>query len=197
MTQDTNGHFIPQTKAPPAEQLRAAYRIIRTPTNGQLDMLILSDGIYGVDCHYYQGRTRPHTCPTCEPCDVGTPYRWQGYVAVMMTRLRDLALFEFTAASAAPLVEYQETNNTLRGVSLKASRVNSRPNGRVILQVTRGDLGLYSAPPAPDVEEILARIWQVPRLLAHEAQRQAERDQEQKRHATGQPKGERPNAHQP
>ena len=197
MTQDTNGHFIPQTKAPPAEQLRAAYRIIRTPTAGQLDMLILSDQIYGVDCHYYQGRTRPHTMPTCEPCDVGTPYRWQGYVAVLMTRLRDLALFEFTAASAAPLVEYQETNHTLRGVNLKASRVNSRPNGRVILQVSRGDLGLYSAPPAPHVEEILARIWQVPRLLAHEAQRAAERSAEDKRNANGQPKGDRPHAHKP
>lgn len=187
MTQNTNGHFIPTTNAPPAEQLRAAYRIIRTPTGGTLDMLVLSDAIYGVDCHYYQGRTRPHTQPTCEPCDIGVPYRWQGYLAVMMTRLRDLALFEFTAASAAPLVEYYETNKTLRGVQIKAARVNSRANGRVILQVTRGDLGLYAAPPAPDVNEILARIWQVPRLLAHEAQRATERAQEQHRLATGQP----------
>ena len=189
MTQDTNGHFIPKTKAPPTDQLRAAYRIVRTPTAGQLDMLVLSEAIYGVDCHYYQGRTRPHTEPTCEACEVGTPYRWQGYLAVMMTRLRDLALFEFTAASAAPLVEYFETNRTLRGVNIKASRVNSRPNGRVILQVTRGDLGLYSAPPEPEVEEILARIWQVPRLLAHEAQRAAEKNAEKKRHDNGQPKG--------
>jgi hypothetical protein len=171
MTTEPNGHFIPTTQAPPADQLRAAYRIIRTPTGGTLDMIVLSEAIYGVDCHYYQGRTRPHTSPTCEPCDIGVPYRWQGYIAVMMCRLRDLALFEFTAASAAPLVEYFETNHTLRGVALKASRVNPRPNARVILQVTRGDLGLYAAPPAPDVPEILARIWQVPRLIAHEAQR--------------------------
>ena len=197
MPTDNNGHFIPVHHAPPAEQLRAAYRIIRTPTQGQLDMLVLSEAIYGVDCHYYQGRTRPHTAPTCEPCDVGTPYRWQGYLAVMMTRLRDLALYEFTAAAAAPLVEYYETNRTLRGVNLKASRVNSRPNGRVILQVSRGDLGLYSAPPAPQVDEILARIWQVPRLLAHEAQRAAELAAEQKRTATGQPKGHTPHAHNP
>lgn len=197
MSTGTNGHFIPKTNAPPTDQLRAAYRIIRTPTTGILDMLVLSDAIYGVDCHYYQGRTRPHTSPTCEPCNVGTPYRWQGYLAVMMCRLRDLALFEFTAASAAPLCEYYESNKTLRGVNIKSSRVNSRPNGRVILQVTRGDLGLYSAPPAPDVEEILSRIWQVPRLLAHEAQRAAEREAEQRRDATGQPHGEKHHAHKP
>lgn len=173
-----NGHLhLPLTNTPPPEQLRAAYRIMRTPTGGELQMLALSTQIHGHDCHYYQGRTRPHTAPTCEPCELGTPYRWQGYLAVMLTRTRDLALFEFTAASAAPLVEYFETNKTLRGVLIRASRVNQRPNGRVILSVTRGDLGLYSAPPAPDVEEILARIWQVPRLLEHEAQRQRERQQ--------------------
>lgn len=182
-----NGHYIPTTGAPPPDQLRAAYRIIRTPTSNPIDMLILSEAIYGVDCHYYQGRTRPHTQPTCEACDVGSPYRWQGYVAVLLTRLRDLALFEFTAAAAAPLVEYYETNRTLRGVAMKAARVNARPNGRVILQVTRGDLSMYAAPPAPDVAEILARIWQVPRLLAHEAQRAAEREQAQSQAARGIP----------
>lgn len=177
MSQPNGRHYLPNSAAPPPDQLRAAYRIIRTPTGGELQMLVLSDRIHGHDCHYYQGRTRPHTAPTCEPCEVGTPYRWQGYLAVMMTRTRDLALFEFTAASAAPLVEYYETNKTLRGVMLKAARVNARPNGRVILSVTRGDLGLYSAPPPPAVEEILERIWQVPRLLAHEAQREQERAQ--------------------
>lgn len=177
MTEKPSSHHIPMTSTPPADQLRAAYRIIRTPTGGELQMLVLSNQIHGHDCHYYQGRTRPHTAPTCEPCELGTPYRWQGYLAVMMTRTRDLALFEFTAASAAPLVEDFESNRTLRGVQVRASRVNQRPNGRVILSVSRGDIALYAAPPAPDVEEILARIWQVPRLLAHEAQRQAERAQ--------------------
>ena len=179
MSEGNGRHYLPTTAAPPAEQLRAAYRIIRTPTGGELNMLCLSNQLHGHDCHSYPGRTRPHPAPTCEPCELGTPYRWQGYIAVMMTRTRDLALFEFTAASAAPLVEYFETNQTLRGVQIRASRVNQRPNGRVILAVTRGDLGLYSAPPAPDVEEILARIWQVPRLLAHEAQREKERGQVQ------------------
>lgn len=189
MTSTNGQHFIPTTNAPPADQLRAAYRIIRTPTSGQLEMLVLSEKIHGVQCHYYQGRTRPHTAPTCEPCDAGTPYRWQGYLAVMLTRTRDLALFEFTAASAAPLVEYSETNHTLKGVLIRAARVNARPNGRVILQVSRGDLGLYSAPPAPDVGEILARIWQVPRLLAHEAQRHADTSAETRRRDRGQPIG--------
>jgi len=194
MSQPTNGHYLPRSATPPADQLRAAYRIIRTPAGGQLEMLVLSDQIHGHDCHYHQGRTRPHTAPTCEPCDLGVPYRWQGYLAVMMTRLRDVALFEFTAASASPLVEYFETNHTLRGVLIKAQRLNARPNGRVILQVTRGDLGMYSAPPEPDVEEILARIWQVPRLLAHEAQRAAEHDQLDKQDRTGQPRGEKTHA---
>lgn len=188
MTPDTNGHFVPDSPEPPNDQLRAAYRIIRTPTSGTIEMLVLSDKIYGVDCHYYQGRTRPHTAPTCEPCDMGFPYRWQGYLAIMLTRLRDLALFEFTAASAAPLIEYYNTNKTLRGVNLKAARVNARPNGRVVLQVTRGDLGLYAAPPPPDVKQILSRIWQVDRLLAHEHQRHADAIAEAKRTDRGIPK---------
>lgn len=181
MTPETNAHYVPTRGAPPTEQLRAAYRILRTPTTQPIEMIVLSDEIYGPDCHYYQGRTRPHTAPTCEACDAGAPFRWQGYLAVMLCRMRDLALFEFTAAASAPLVEYYTVNHSLRGVQIRASRANAKPNGRVILQVSRGDLGLYAAPPAPDVPEILARIWQVPRLLAHEAQRAAALEAEQKR----------------
>jgi len=164
---------IPTSSAPPDEQLRTAYRIVRTPSSGELQGLILSNEIYGTWTHFFNGRTRPHTEPCCEACDAGQNQRWQGYLAVLLTRARDLVLFEFTAPASAPLVEYQEHNRGLRGAVMRAYRNSPRPNARVTIRLERGDIDMYSPPPAPNIAEILSRIWSIDRLIAHEAARAA------------------------
>lgn len=167
--------IIPTSSAPPDDQLRTSYRIIRTPAQGELQGLILSQAIYGTDTHYFHGRTRPHTEPCCEACDGGQAKRWQGYLAILLTKARDLVLFEFTAPASAPLVEYQAHNNSLRGAIMRAYRNSPKANARVTIRLERGDIDLYSPPPAPDVKDILNRIWAVDRLIAHETARYKQR----------------------
>ena len=169
---ETNGKIhIPAQPRPADSELRTSYRIVRAPNQGELQGMILSPRIYGCDTHYFHGRTRPHTEPICEACDEGAGKRWQGYLALMLTKSRDLALFEFTAAAAAPLVEYEAHNNTLNGAVIRAFRTSVKANARVVIRIERGDVDLFHAPEPPDVEAILQRIWGIDRLLQHEAQR--------------------------
>lgn len=168
---------IPTCSRPPEDLQRTSYRILRAPPTGELNGISLSPEIYGVQTHYHLGRTRPHTEPICQPCEEGQAPRWQGYLALMLTRSRDLCLLEFTAAPTAPLLEYLDHHGTLRGANVTAYRMGNRSNGRVCIRVARGDLDLYAAPPAPDIAAILARIWQTDRLLAHELQRAKDADQ--------------------
>ncbi len=171
MTEQTGPIRIPTSSKPADADLRTAYRIVRAPTTGTLEALVLSKEIYGCETHYFRGRTRPHTEPACEACDEGIGKRWQGYLAILLTRTRDLCLFEFTAAAAAPLVEYFEHNHALDGAVITAYRTSTKPNARVVIRVQRGDVELYHAPPAPDIATLLHRIWSIDRLTQHETQR--------------------------
>lgn len=172
MTEPTNGKvFIPAANRPADTELRTSYRIVRAPTTGELNGMVLNREIYGCDTHYFHGRTRPHTEPICEACDEGAGKRWQGYLGLLLTKTRDLVLFEFTAAAAAPLVEYFEHNKGLDGAMIRAYRTSTKANARVVIRIERGDTDLFAAPKAPNVQEILNRIWGIDRLLHHEAQR--------------------------
>jgi hypothetical protein len=168
---------IPTNTRPPEDLQRTSYRILRAPAQGELTGLCLSAEIHGVMTHYHLGRTRPHTEPCCQPCEEGQAPRWQGYLALLLTRSRDLCLLEFTAAPTAPLLEYVDHHGTLRGAQLTCYRMGNRSNGRVCIRVARGDLDMFAAPPAPDVPAILARIWQVDRLIAAETARALEHNQ--------------------
>jgi hypothetical protein len=176
---------IPTNSRPPEDLQRTSYRILRAPPQGELTGLSLSPAIHGVMTHYHMGRTRPHTEPCCLPCEEGQAPRWQGYLALLLTRSRDLCLLEFTAAPTAPLLEYFDHHGTLRGAQLTSYRMGNRPNGRVCIRVARGDLDMFAAPAAPDVQAILNRIWQVDRLIAQESQRNAEAVQAQQIKARG------------
>jgi hypothetical protein len=172
MSTESNGKIhIPTASRPADAELRTSYRIVRAPTTGELSGLVLNQEIYGCDTHYFHGRTRPHTEPICEACDEGAGKRWQGYLGLLLTKSRDLVLFEFTAAAAAPLVEYYEHNRGLNGAMIRAYRTSMKANARVVIRIERGDTDLFAAPKAPNVAEILTRIWGIDRLLAHEAQR--------------------------
>ncbi len=162
---------IPSAARPADADLRTSYRIVRTPQIGELTGMIISHEIYGCETHYHRGRTRPHTEPICEACDEGLGKRWQGFLAILLTKTRDLALFEFTAAAAAPLVEYYEHNRGLEGAVIRAYRTTAKANARVVIRIERGDTDLFHCPPPPDVATLLARIWGVDRLIQHEQHR--------------------------
>lgn len=146
----------------PPESLRSiALPIVRTPAARPLIAIILSHQICGYLTHWHRGRTRPHTTPVCEACDDQCPWRWHGYVAVYNPRTRNQALLELTAASYRALDEWQKRHESLRAAKIKCERIGQRTNGRIIVTLDNPNPPVENLPPAPDVNAILLRMWEL------------------------------------
>lgn len=147
---------------PPADLGRSGYRLLRTPAAHPLIGHILSDNLVGCRTHFYNQRTSPCESPNCDMCDSGIAWRWHGYVVMILDATQEIIIFECTARSAESIAAYYQRHGTTRGAHMKASRVNSRPNGRVLLQCKPADLQKISLPKAPPVEKLLCHIWNIP-----------------------------------
>ena len=147
----------------PASDGPRAMPLKRTPTNGKLKAAITSDDLIGTPTHFFQGHTMPHTEHDCKACEEGVGWTWHGYVAAIMASNRQHFIFEFTAQVGDVMKHYRTVQSTLRGGIITAERMHHRPNGRVILQLTPGDLQRLNLPEAPNLQACMAIIWNIPR----------------------------------
>jgi len=150
------------TNAPPSDTSGPALRIVRTPTSGSVAGCITSPDLVGCATHYYQHRTIPCEPPNCPACADGIGWRWHGWVAAILASTNEHIIFEFTATASDYLRRYRDTYNTLRGCIFVASRINARPNGRVIIKTKAHDPTKIQLPAAPDLAAALAHIWGLP-----------------------------------
>lgn len=151
------------TNAPPTTDQERALQLKRTPTTGSLRAVITCQDLIGCNTHFFGGHTVPCEAPDCKACGQGIPWRWHGYVAAVQSQTHQHFIFEFTAQVADTLRIYFELQKTLRGCIITAERMHHRPNGRVILQATPGDLAQLNLPEPPDLEACLRIIWRLPR----------------------------------
>jgi len=154
---------MPQFSAsPPPNSKGYGLPLLRTPANGKLIVAITCNEMIGCPTHWYTGRTVPCEQENCEACANGFPWRWHGYLSVMLQQARRHALLELTAQAAEQVVEYGTTHGSLRGTILTAQRHRNRHNGRVLLQLQPGDLDRLNLPEPPNIQAALAVIWNVP-----------------------------------
>ncbi len=146
---------------PPSDLGRSGYRLIRTPANSPLFAHVLSEQLVGCKTHFVGNRTIPCEAPDCESCNSGVPWRWHGYLAIVIESTREIVIFETTARAAAAFTDYHQRYGTTRGCHLKAQRLNNRTNGRVLIQARPSDLAKINLPPAPNVEKLLCHIWNI------------------------------------
>lgn len=147
---------------PPADSSSAGLRLIRTPAGHAIAGHVLSDNLVGCKTHFVGNRTIPCESPTCEPCEAGVPWRWHGYLAVLLDHGNETVLFETTARAAETFAAYFQRYGTTRGAYFKAQRLNNRSNGRVLIQTKPADLEKITLPKAPAVEKLLCHIWNIP-----------------------------------
>jgi len=151
---------------PPRESTGHNFDVIRTPASGKLRGIITSENLIGCPTHYFQLHTVPCQQPECQPCNLGLPWRWHGYVTIFTANTHLHQLLELTAPPAEVLATYYEQHGTLRGCEIIAGRVSPRPNGRVRLITKPANLENISLPTPPDLRLILATIWNLPELAA-------------------------------
>ena len=150
------------TTEPPDDLGRSGYRLIRTPAARPITGYVLSDNVTGCPTHFINNRTVPCEAPDCDACASGVGWRWHGYLLVLLADTQETVLFEMTAAASQPFKTYRERYGTTRGAAFKATRANSRPNGRVLIQTKPADLAKITLPKAQPVHKLLCHIWNIP-----------------------------------
>lgn len=150
------------SNVPPAESTGVSLPIVRTPASHPLKAIVTSNDILGCNTHFWHGHTVPCSPPDCEPCQECTPFRWHAYCTAFVPNSSLHFLFECTAAAAEQFVLYRKANASLRGCMFTAYRWKQKINGRIILKTERTAMSDVALPPAPDLEKVLAILWQLP-----------------------------------
>lgn len=150
------------TNTPPHDPRGHGLPILRTPVHKPIRAIITSPDLIGCNTHFWGGHTVPCEAPECEPCRNGIPYRWHSYCSAYNPDSGIHFIYECTALAAEVLVAFRKRFSTLRGCSFYAYRWRKAPNGRVILKcddVLHPEIAL---PTAPDLQRLMAIIWQLP-----------------------------------
>jgi len=150
-------------ETPPPDPRGNSLNLMRCPTMRPVQGIILSDGLIGTNTHYYKGRTIPCDSEGCPACGEGWPWRWHCWVPLFSPTTQVTVLFEMTARCAEILAAHKQTYTTLRGTLLKAQRLNSSPNSKVMLHLQPADLRDIKLPPCPDILGALSIIWNIER----------------------------------
>jgi len=150
------------TNQPPRDASGTALPILRTPANGTLRACVTSDDLIGTNTHFWGGHTVPCTPPDCEACRNGVPYRWHAYLTAIHSKKSLHFLYEMTAPAAEMFVAYRAKRSSLRRCIFEAYRWRSSANGRVMLRCEPAPDENLILPPAPDLESVLAILWQLP-----------------------------------
>lgn len=138
---------------------------ILSPGAGQeVRAVILSDQITGLITHFIGGRTRPCTGDpaTCEGCQYQAAKRWKGYLPCWSQGVGRYVLAELTTQAVRDCKELNTVNPLIRGKYLVLARPGKKPNGRVHAAVREIYTEPKKLPPAFDVIEALARIFEAP-----------------------------------
>jgi len=150
------------TDTPPEDPRGPSFQIVRTPTGKPLTAIVTSETMVGCYTHFWKRRTMPCERPDCEACRNGIPFRWHAYLSAYLSGSLLHCLFECTAQAAERFVDYRDAQGTLRGCQFTASRMNYAPNARIIITTKPADLTRIQLPKPPNIEKVLAILWNLP-----------------------------------
>jgi hypothetical protein len=147
--------------APDESDMGATWDIIRADPKHPRTFVSVSPEVFGIRTHYWSGRTQPCLRSGCPACKSDQLPRWHGYLAAIAAPDRRRVLVEFPAQAAAAFQAAHSTYGSLRLLRFVLDRTKNKANAKVRIAVN----GLVPAgpewPDAPDIWEVLCRIWQL------------------------------------
>jgi hypothetical protein len=153
---------IPWEDLPPAD--RNLFIPIASPKVGEAHhLVVLSNGLVGVQTHYVHNRTRPcvGTHNQCEGCAQGRATRWKGYLAAWSRSKERLVIAELTMQAVADNMHLLLKKRTdLRGWWLTLTRAGRRVNSPVRAKFEEPPAQQAELPACFDLKAALCRIWQ-------------------------------------
>jgi hypothetical protein len=149
------------TGRPEANDAQSKVKLIRCPAKGVFVFYITSAQIHSTRIHYYKGRSRPHTKPSCEACDAGNEHRYKGFIAACNKHDRGQGIIELTAGPADQLYDHLENKGSIRGLIIQLTRPSGRANGLIEITIRKPDIDPEELPKPPNVIQALKKIWQI------------------------------------
>lgn len=150
------------TDRPPEDDRSFSLPLIRCPASGSIWGLVTSETMIGTQTHYWHGRTIPCSEQNCPACVDGFPWRWHGYVGLLLLPKHQHVILEMTAQAVEPIVKWADGRESIRGTALQAKRIGNRKNGRVLISVKAGDPERIQMPDVPNLVAALGLIWSLP-----------------------------------
>lgn len=147
------------TSSPQLQPKMRKFDILRVKPNGVRNVVILSHYFAWTPLHYWRRRSTPCLGKGCEACEHGEAPRPKGYAAVTGKNDTKIWLLEVTENCAVPITAQMELRTTLRGCVVALSRLEQRANGKLSIEFGGKSIDGTLIPQAPDVEEVLRRIW--------------------------------------
>lgn len=148
---------------PSAEEIRPMLLIVPAPSEGQVELVLLSRQLVGVWTHWIGGRTTPCTSPHNCPCEgFEIPRRWKGYLGAYLMPAGQVVLAEITwhAANKGRLHAIERHPGDLRGLTARMRRHRRASGGGCVIEILDRDRYPDARLPAePDVKAELQRIW--------------------------------------
>jgi len=139
------------------------YDILRVPGPGAGNLVLLGHCFAWHDLHYWRKRTVPHFEKNCEPCEDKVPVRERGYIAVTPRNKVDVMILEVTGNCEKPITAAMVHLVSLRGQVVGLKRLDKAPNGKLYISFSGQCIDSDLLPASPDVEEVMRRIWGLPK----------------------------------
>lgn len=157
-------------RRPDRERTRTGWRVIRTPAKGTYTAMCISHDLIGAELHWFGGRKTPcWLTDECPMCQKGKPRDWYSYVAFVAGKNGERGIYEVPFGALWAWDEAFGRNRTLRGLEFKAWRAPARSTGAVMMGFKTGTVISKDLPKAPDVEQILKQMFNVPYLFERTA----------------------------
>jgi len=146
---------------PAAEDVVRNFCFVKAQPKKVLRCRILSHDLAVCRLHYWRRRSRGCTDEGCLACAAGNPWRWTGFLLVVLPGETRMKILQVPGFVADQLHGERCRRATLKNLEIELTRKGEQTNSEVFMKVGRQGEGYQYNPRAPELPPILARIWEV------------------------------------
>lgn len=136
---------------------------ITRPTVEKPAVGICASEPFGVELHYFRGRSTPctdeHDCPACV---AGNPARFVCHMWVICENTGTVILLALPYSASLAIYGWRRANGKIMGKRIFATRSGKTNRSRVSVKIGREPaIEAESLPELPNIGEVLERIWRI------------------------------------
>ena len=149
-----NDNPRPRARVVPIRQIQAI---------DQLQLVVLSHSIWGIDVHWSLGRILPHVTDSklCQHCLARAPLKWRGYLHVVNPKNDDQFFLELTDYAYKGFLKATQAFESKRGLICLFARERKTLKAPVATSFVSDAYVGKSLPASQTPEQTLKVIWKI------------------------------------